>query len=291
MCSSDLWVGVPTGRSSDRSLTYELELGARLSPSPGTAACRSDAARQRPDDPRGADVRRNLPSPRRCGGHRSDRPTPGDGPRPDQPIGNMDPIDGSRRPHGTRPSRWNDRLGGRHPRGAREPGHLGCCSLRTPSGGSLGRAPDDPAGRRGIGSRGRPSFRAARAGEDATSVAAQTVAFHGHRGVAVMSPRLFLPRAVSVWPLPSRVAVAPGSRTRPPDRPATCGSLAPLVDVRSRTSGGVSRSGGAPSGEAQESIERCGSATNRLRHGFPSGTRPRSRSGVAGERQGGMATR
>jgi len=161
----------------------------------------------------------------------------------------------------------------------------------APSGGSHGRATVDPAGRRGIGSRGRPSFRAARAGEDATSVAAQTVGIHGHRGVAVMSPRPFLPRAVPVWPLPSRVAVAPGSRTRPPDRPASCGSLAPLVDVRSRTSGRVSRSGGAPSGEAQESIERCGSATNRPRYVFPRGRWPRSRPGAAGERQGGKATR
>lgn len=47
----------------------------------------------------------------------------------------------------------------------------------------------------------------------------------------------------------------------------------------------------APSGEAQESNEQRGSATNQRCDGLPSGTRPRSRAGDAGERQGGKASR
>ena len=254
-------VGVPTGRSSDRSLTYEQRLGARRTPTSGTAARRSNAARQRPGGPWGRDVRRNLPSPRQCGGPRSDHPTPGDGPRPDQPTGYVDLIDGGRRPHGTRLSRRGRSLRRSHPRGVRDLGHLGCCCGTR----ALGRvvlagvrrsrgAPRDRPGKTTVFSRGQDR-RGRHFGGDADG----QDPMESRRGSDVAP--IFLPRI-------SGVADAFGQRWR------WCGGPGHPIGSRSRESSApsgcpfagaaeVSRSGGAPSGEAQESIERCGSATNR----------------------------
>jgi hypothetical protein len=97
-------------------------------------------------------------------------------------------------------------------------------------------------------------------------------------GRAVMPSPLFLPRAHGVASL--RAVVAPASRNQPLDRTvrarAGCDPQRCLFILACRRE---TRSGGAPSGEAQESIEQWGSATNRRCDGLPSGTRPRSRAG------------
>jgi len=217
-----------------------------------------------------AGVRRNLPLPRRCGGLRSDRPTPGDGPRPDQPIGIVDPLDGGRRPHGTRLSR-----GDRSPRRSTPPARKSrtprMSPVRPPFGRTLWQAFDGLAGRRGSDSGGRPSFQGRdRRGHHSRGGADGPDAWRS--GAAVM-PSLSSSPAHTVWPAFGhwwhwRRGI--GHRIGPSSYGFPCG---------------------APSGEAQESIEQCGSATIRGCDGLPSGTRPRSRVGVAGERQGGKASR
>ena len=105
---------------------------------------------------------------------------------------------------------------------------------------------------------------------------AATVRSSGLGPFSVMWARTSSP-AQPAWPPPSGSGGADAA-DQPLDRSASVG-----------------RSRGAPSGEAQESIERCGSATSRHRHGFPSGTRPRSRAGNHRRRttggQGHAATR
>lgn len=114
-------VGVPTGRSSDRSLTYEVELGARHPPTFGSALVSQQCGAVATGRTPGMVTTEEPLFPTLVRGTRPDRPTPGDGPIPDQPTGNVDPLDGARRPHGTRASRRGRPRERSCPRGAREP--------------------------------------------------------------------------------------------------------------------------------------------------------------------------
>jgi len=176
-----------------------------------------------------ADVRRNLPLPRRCGG-----PAPIARPRvtdrrPINPSAHVDPLDGGCRPDGTQLSRW-DRIAlaviasavlpragkSRTPRMS-----LRWARLRA---GRAGGCSMDSRGAAGL-TRGRSSSRG-ETGEDTTSMVPQTVLILMPGSSSDAAP-FFLPRAHGVASL--RAVVAPASRNRPPDRPCTHGSSAPLI--------------------------------------------------------------
>jgi len=193
--------------------------------------------------PWGGDGRRNLPSPRQCGGLRSDHPTPGDGPRPDQPTGYMDPLDGGRRPHGTRLSRRGRSPRRSYPRGARDLGHLGCCcdarafgrdvlaGVRRSRGAPRGRPEKTTVFSWGQDRRGR-HFGDGADGQDPMA----------SRCGSDVAPILPPPRDRCGRSL--RAAVAPVRRTRPPDRLASREPLAPSTpSVRGRARGVVFRWG------------------------------------------------
>ena len=145
------------------------------------------------------------------------------------------------------------------------------------------RMSDDLAGRRGIGTEDdRPLQRRDRRGHHFDGAQTVLILMPGHGSDA--GP-LFLPRAHGVASLRALVALA--SRTRPPIDLSRTGHQRPSTPPVTGMPEGVAI-GGAPSGEAQESLEQCGSATDRRCDGLPSGTRPRSRAGDCRGTAGGQ---
>lgn len=187
-----------------------------------TALAAQRCAQRRPRPPR-ADVRRNLPLPRRCGGLALIAPPRATDRDPINPSAMWTPstaaADLTERSRADGGDRFRDRTTGQEIQDTWD-----VAAVRSPSGRSRWRMSDDLAGRRGTGSEDdRPLQRRDRRGHQFDG--AQTVLFlMPGRGSDAGPP--FLPRAHGVASLRALVALA--SRILPPIDLCSHGSSTPL---------------------------------------------------------------